>query len=263
MADRDELMSIQATTVVAQACGGTMQNHSVETGLSISVGEPAIEATVLPEVLEHLAPRVDRAQVTEETTMGESDSQRPGDILLQEPVVVSPPMISEALATPPIVTTPPTDTEAIGTEAIGTEAIGTEAIDTEAIDTEAIDTEAAQRVEEDELPHIQMDINITPGRGKRKRGADMGEENSLLQGLENTWAKKLHSTPSATSSRKIRSAGASFEETRTSPKAMRVDEREASPKGSKTQNTPEKQAWQEMKAVEFGLRSRSKSKSTS
>ena len=181
----------------------------------------------LPEALEHSAPRGDGIQITEEATMGERDSQRPGDILLQESAVVSPSMVSEALA-PPLT-----------------------------------DIEATKRVEEDELLHIKQKVTVTPGRGKRKRGADMGEENSLLQTLENTWAKKLHPTPSATPSRKIRSAVASFEETRASPKTMRVDECEASPKGSKTQNTPEKQAWQEMKAAEFGLRSRSKSKSTS
>lgn len=203
-----------------------IQNHSLEAGSNIDIGEPAMEATILPEVLEHFTPRDDGTQVMEGATMGESDPQLSRDILLQESIVVSPPMVSEALTAP------------------------------------LIDPEVTQVVDEDESLHITQSVTITPGRGKRKRGADIDEENSLLQTLENTGAKKLQPTSSATSSRKIRSAVASLEETRVSPKAMKVDERETSPKGSKTQNTPEKQAWQEMKAVEFGLRSRSKSKST-
>lgn len=126
----------------------------------------------------------------------------------------------------------------------------------------------SKEMEAMEAPQNTMHIIANSvGRGKRKRVAETEEELLSSKILEtasgpSSQQKKPQVTPSPNSSRRARPAP-SFDESRESPKRLRVDDMEASPKENRVQNTPEKQAWQEMKAAEFGLRKRSKSKSSS
>jgi len=135
------------------------------------------------------------------------------------------------------------------------------------MDREASLENTRESMETEAMEAPQNTMHIIAGRGKRKRVTETEEEYVSAKIPEmpsgpSSQQKKPQVTPSPSSSRRTRPAP-SFDESRGSPKRSRVEDMEASPKENKVQNTPEKQAWQEMKAAEFGLRKRSKSKSSS
>lgn len=149
-------------------------------------------------------------------------------------------------------------------------------------------------------PNVKQTTITYASRAKRKRAVNTEEELSPTKRHETSFVKDTTPSPSSSkgSLKRTRATVAPLDEDESSPKNAKNDEiekmspnvrttaklrstprrNEATQKrvlstqtsgeqwsspGSDTKNTPEKLAWQEIKAAEFGLRNRSKSKSSS